>query len=92
MSLADTPTPKAQAGTWTLTAPDGRTWQADSPLKCVSAELRERVPADIALARIEREIRTAQETPAECGECETKEHCKRPYGICVRATANRRVE
>ena len=41
-----------QAGTWTLTAPDGRTWQADSPLRCVSAEMLERVPASVAVARI----------------------------------------
>lgn len=39
-------------GTWTLTSPDGKTWQADSPLKCVSAEQRARIPADVALARI----------------------------------------
>lgn len=53
--LADTPTPKAQEGEWTLTAPDGRTWKADSPLKCCAKELRERVPADVSLARIFRE-------------------------------------
>lgn len=30
----------------------------------------------------------AQETGAAgCGECDTEEHCKRPYGICVRANA-----
>ena len=40
-----TSTPSPQQGIWTLTAPDGRTWQADSPLKAVSAEQRERVPA-----------------------------------------------
>lgn len=45
-------TPKPQAGTWTLEAPDGRTWQADSPLRCCGAELQERVPAHVALARI----------------------------------------
>lgn len=45
-------TPKPMPGTWTLTAPDGRTWQADSPLRCVSLEQRERVPADVALARV----------------------------------------
>ena len=45
-------TPKPQFGTWTLTAPDGRTWKADSPLRCVSIEMRERVPAHVAMARI----------------------------------------
>lgn len=42
----------AQAGTWTLTAPDGRQWQTDSPLKCASLEQRQRVPAELALSRI----------------------------------------
>lgn len=45
-------TPKPAQGTWTLTAPDGRTWQADHPLKCCAMEQRERVPPDVALARI----------------------------------------
>lgn len=52
--LADTPTPKPQGGMWTLTAPDGRTYQADSPLRCCGLEQRERVPADVAMARIFR--------------------------------------
>ena len=47
-----TSTPSPQQGIWTLTAPDGRTWQADSPLKAVSAEQRERVPAKVAVDRI----------------------------------------
>ena len=47
-----TSTPSPQQGIWTLTAPDGRTWQADSPLKAVSAEQRERVPAKVAVERI----------------------------------------
>lgn len=50
--LAATPTPKPQTGTWMLTAPDGRTWKAASPLHCCSAEMRERVPANVAIARI----------------------------------------
>jgi hypothetical protein len=45
-------TPKPMQGTWTLTAPDGRTWQADSPLRACSAEQRERVPPAVALARV----------------------------------------
>jgi hypothetical protein len=48
--MADTPKP--MPGTWTLTAPDGRTWQADSPLRCVANEQRERIPPEIALQRI----------------------------------------
>lgn len=39
-------------GTWTLTAPDGRTWQAESPIRCVALESRERVPAEVRLQRI----------------------------------------
>ena len=45
-------TPKPMPGTWMLTAPDGRTWQADGPMRCVSVEQRERVPANVALARV----------------------------------------
>lgn len=45
-------TPPPQSGTWLLTAPDGRTWSADSPLRACAAEQRERVPAVIALDRI----------------------------------------
>ena len=55
-------TPKPQAGTWTRTAPDGRTWEASSPLHCCGAEQRERVPADVALARI---LEAATQTPDE---------------------------
>lgn len=47
-----TDTPKPQQGTWTLTAPDGRAWKADSPIACVRNEQRERVPAAVALQRI----------------------------------------
>jgi hypothetical protein len=45
-------TPKPQAGTWTLTAPDGRTWTGSTPLQACSAEQRVRVPAEVALQRI----------------------------------------
>lgn len=48
--LADAP--RWQVGTWTLTAPDGRTWQADSPLKACGAEQRDRIPPEVALKRI----------------------------------------
>lgn len=30
-------------GTWTLTAPDGRSYKAENPLKCCKAELDERI-------------------------------------------------
>lgn len=45
-------TPKPQAGTWILFAPDGRKWEADSPLKVVGLEQRERVPPEVAVDRI----------------------------------------
>lgn len=54
LALRVAPTPKPQGGLWTLTAPDGRTYQADSPLRCCSLEQRQRVPADVAMARIFR--------------------------------------
>ncbi len=54
--LAASKTPPHQSGEWTLTAPDGRTWKADSPLKCCGLEQRERVPANVALARIVEEM------------------------------------
>lgn len=54
LEFADEETPKAQEGTWTLTAPDGRTWQGDSPLRCVAIEMRERVSHRVQLGRIAR--------------------------------------
>lgn len=45
-------TEKPMYGTWTLTAPDGRTWSAESPLKCCALEQHERVPSEVALARV----------------------------------------
>lgn len=39
-------------GVWKLTRPDGRVYEADSPLRCVAAERDERIPADVQLARI----------------------------------------
>jgi carbamate kinase len=45
-------TPKPMQGTWTLTAPDGVNWCAESPIACLNAEQSERVPASVALARL----------------------------------------
>ena len=45
-------TQKPMTGTWTLTAPDGRIWQAETPLRCCGLEQRARVPAEVAIARI----------------------------------------
>lgn len=58
-------TPKPQAGTWILFAPDGRKWEADSPLKVVSLEQRERVPAAVALERIAAAVQEDQDAEAE---------------------------
>lgn len=56
---------KSMPGTWTLTAPDGRTWQADTPLRCAAAEQRERVPADVAMARVMEAIKPSPEEEAD---------------------------
>lgn len=55
-----TNTPKPMEGTWTLTAPDGRTWRGDTPLHALAAESSERVPPEVALERI---LKAAAETP-----------------------------
>lgn len=46
----------AQKGTWTLVAPDGRTWTGDSPLAVVGKEQRQRIPPSVALERIMRAV------------------------------------
>ncbi len=43
---------KAQEGTWELRAPDGTSWHESSPMACLRAEMRDRIPAKVALARI----------------------------------------
>lgn len=55
-SLASQPTPQPMAGTWTLTAPDGRQWTGDAPVRCVTAEVNDRIPPLIGLARIKRAL------------------------------------
>lgn len=55
-TLANSETPKPMAGTWVLTAPDGQSWTGDSPIQCVQAELHDRVPPQVALARIMRAV------------------------------------
>lgn len=37
---------------WTLVAPDGRTWRARSPLRCLMAEQKQRIPANVRLQNI----------------------------------------
>lgn len=53
----------AELGMWTLVAPDGRTFKAETPLKCCALEMRERVPPELALARIQEAI-----TCKKCGD------------------------
>jgi hypothetical protein len=43
---------KKQDGEWTLIAPDGTKFIADSPLKCVKKEMDYRVPATVQIERI----------------------------------------
>ena len=44
-------TPKPMEGTWTLVAPDGKRYHADSPLKCCKSEQEERVPEEVGMKR-----------------------------------------
>lgn len=53
--------PGPQEGIWTLTAPDGRQWQGPTPLRCAMQESRERVPPEVALARIAAEMEPTED-------------------------------
>lgn len=55
-SLKTVSYPPAQEGTWTLTAPDGRTWTGKSPLDLARQENSERVPPEERLRRLFRGI------------------------------------
>lgn len=57
VKYVDIPTPKPMAGVWTLTAPDGNVYSAESPIRCISAESSARIPPHIALGRIARSIK-----------------------------------
>src|SRR3990167_5667308 len=46
--MRDLPEPEQQEGVWTLTAPDGRAWQAGSPQKAGSLEIQKRITRDTA--------------------------------------------
>lgn len=65
VKLAAQPTPKPMAGEWMLTAPDGRSWTATSPIHCVQAESNSRIPPDIALARIRASLLQERDKVAE---------------------------
>lgn len=51
----------SQVGTWTLTAPDGRQWTAESGLHCAALEQRERIPAKVMLDRIFTELEPTED-------------------------------
>jgi hypothetical protein len=63
--LAASETPKAQEGTWTLTAPDGRIFTAQSPIQCCAAESNQRIPPAVALARIARGLDEDEQEKSE---------------------------
>ncbi len=45
-------TPKPMEGTWTLVAPNGNRYHADTPLKCCRSEQEDRVPEEVRQQRI----------------------------------------
>lgn len=51
-TLAVSKSPPAMEGTWILTAPNGREYAAESPLRCCGMEQRERIPPLVAIARV----------------------------------------
>ncbi len=61
-------TQKPMQGVWSLIAPDGREWRENSPLRCVSLEQQERIPADVALEQILRSAQPDKQTP-DCRTC-----------------------
>lgn len=69
-------TPKPQVGTWALTAPDGRTYTGDSPLRCVGLEQRERVPPEVALERIFTALAENHESARQVPEATRADHGK----------------
>jgi hypothetical protein len=72
---------KAQEGTWELRAPDGTSWHESSPMACLRAEMRDRIPAKVALARIfdnlEAEGSATDHEPAAAPEPLTDEQIER---------------
>ena len=52
-NIAETETPKPETGEWTLISPTGNVFYGTSPLRCVMAESNARIPALVAMARIE---------------------------------------
>lgn len=56
LEIAARPTPKPVEGLWYLLAPDGRVFNGNSPMECITAEINDRIPPLIALARIRRAL------------------------------------
>ncbi len=77
---------KAQEGTWTLQAPDGRQWTADSPLKVVAIESNERIPAKVRLARMTAGL---MEEPAPSAQAAEPVSGETPICSCETCTIER---
>lgn len=58
--------PKAQIGTWKLTAPNGQEWTAESPIKVASKEAHDRIPAEVRHRRL---VDSINELADNCPEC-----------------------
>lgn len=72
-------TPKPLQGIWKLTSPDGRVWAGESPLRCVSMEQADRIPATVRLQRIMEAADEPAASPAVVSEEPSSEpECKRP--------------
>lgn len=55
-AIANTPTPQPAKGRWLLMGPDGSIYEAASPMLCIQLESKHRIPALVALARVERSL------------------------------------
>lgn len=68
---------KPQVGIWTLVAPDGRKWEADSPIHCCRDEQKERVPPQVAIERLAEALADTDKELA----CEIAQEILNNYGV-----------
>lgn len=67
-------TPHHHHGVWTLTAPDGRQWRGDSPIKACREEQRSRIPDSLAVERVMQIATQAEaEAPPQSADDQTHE-------------------
>ncbi len=64
---------ESQKGIWKLIAPNGDTWEGDSPLHCLRKEKDERIPSSVQLERLAAVLEkddwiSAEERQPESGE------------------------